>query len=238
MTQRRIIVPWGPSDVGGPLGSHINHDERSKNFLAPMAARVTPLKLKTHRHYGGPLNQENIGACVGFTGAGYLNCKPHRPVGRRLFTAQDAFTFYSETTKIDPFDGTWHYPPPPGRGEDTGTDALSLCKTLKNLGLVKSYGWAFGLEQVLQALMLNPVMLGISWHEGFDTPNAKGVVKFDGRFRGRHEILLVGLDPKLKLVKALNSWGKWGLNGYFYFSFDDLGALLERQGDAVVPAIV
>jgi len=222
--------------VGGPLGAHINHDDRSKNFPARLASG--PLKLKTHRHYGKPLNQGNIGACVGFTGADYLNCKPHRPVGRRLFTNQDGFTFYSETSKIDPFDGTWFYPPPPGTGNDTGTDALSLCKVLKALGLIGSYSWCFGLEDTLQALMLAPVMVGINWYEGFDVPDPKGRVKISGNFRGRHEVSLVGLDPKLKLVKALNHWGNWGLNGYFYLSFDDLGVLLESQGDAVIPAAV
>ena len=218
------------------LGRHINHDEHSKAFVAPQA---TALKTVSHRHYGPVLDQNPVGACTGFTAADFLNTVPAHKAGQRLKTNLDGFTYYSEATKIDPFQGAWYYPPPPGVGEDTGSDGLSVCKVLKNLGLITGYDHAFGFDQALHALVLAPVMIGINWYEGFDTPNAYAIVNKSGVVRGGHEVCLMGLNTKLSLVKALNHWGpNYGIEGMFYFTFDTLGELLDNeQGDCVVPRV-
>lgn len=218
------------------LGRHINHDERSKNFVAPMA---TSLKTISHRHYGPALNQNPVGACTGFSGADWLNCLPEHKVRTRLYDNNDGFTFYSEATKIDPWQGEWDYPPPPGKGQDTGSDGLSVCKVMKNLGLIAGYDHAFGLDQTLKALMLSPVMIGVNWYEGFDTPNAYAIVSKTGQIRGGHEVCLTGYIAKQHLVKALNHWGPdYGMHGFFYFPVEVLGELLDNeQGDCTVPRV-
>lgn len=236
MTQRQARISW-VDGAGGPLGAHVNHDERSKNYpFEP--ARSVRLKKKSHHNYGPPLQQGPVGACTGFTGANFMNTKPYRPKKKwPLFKNIDGFTFYSEATKIDPWTGAWIFPPPPGSGEDTGSDALSVCKVLQRMGLITGYRWTFGLEHTLEALMVTPIMIGIEWYEGFDEPDNSGHVKLSGEQRGRHEFLLLGCNPKKNLVVGMNSWGRWGLRGegYFTFTIDDLGYLLERQGDAVIP---
>lgn len=237
MTQRRRLITEFESEVNPNyrLGRHINHDERSKAFVAKQA---TTLRSVSHRHYGAPLDQGPVGACTGFTDADWLNCLPSHKAKAKMFRNPDGWTFYSEATKIDPFQGEWIYPPPPGSGQDTGSDGLDACKVLKNLGLISGYDHAFGIDQALAALVLSPVMVGVPWYEGFDHPDPKGLVKIDGNVRGGHEFCLLGLDVKLERVKALNHWGpNYGLNGIFYFSFDDLDALLSNQGDCTVPRV-
>lgn len=45
---------------------------------------------------------------------------------------------------------------------------------------------------------------------------------------------LVGIDISGKYVIGCQSWGLgWGINGRFRLPWEDLGMLLENQGDAV-----
>lgn len=55
---------------------------------------------------------------------------------------------------------------------------------------------------------------------------------------GGHEIAVVGINTHLERVTLLNSWGpSWGRNGRAYLKFADLDALLQAQGDVVVPVL-
>lgn len=239
MADRVLRVPWGASDVGGGLGANIRHDERSKNFLAKTEP-AKKWKTVNHRHYGPPLDQQHVGACVGFTGADYLNSHPAHKAHAKLYNNQDGFQFYSATTQIDQWPGDWFYTPPgPGYGDDTGTDALALCQMLQRRALISKYEWAFGLEQGLGALQLAPVMCGTNWYEGMDHPDTNGLVKPTGNIRGRHEYSLIGYNTKTRLIKCLNHWGAWGFKNLnvFFLQDDDLGALLEAQGDLVVATV-
>ena len=80
---------------------------------------------------------------------------------------------------------------------------------------------------------VGPVEVGVSWYEGFDKPDAKGLVKIAGTVRGGHAFELLGVDADKQLVWAINSWGPgWGLAGRFAFSWKDLDRLLREQGEA------
>lgn len=206
-----------------PLGRKVWHDERSRNFVAAMATDLRPV---THRRYGPVLKQE-IGACTGFAAAGALNSSPLRLNARDLWDAQDSVRWYSRATELDPFDGV--YPP-----VDTGSSGLAVAKALLEEKVIAGYLHAFGLDQVLAALVLGPVLVGTDWTQNMFAVDAKGYLGRDGASAGGHQYLLRALDPKRSRVGILNSWGReWGNHGRAWMSFEHLGELLAMRGDAM-----
>jgi hypothetical protein len=140
-----------------------------------------------------------------------------------------AVSIYEAATLIDGAPGS--YPP-----DDTGSDGLSVCKVAKSRGLISSYQHAFSLAQALAALQTGPVITGVDWYEGFDNPDANGLVSIGGSIRGGHEFEVLGYDPTTDLVTAVNSWGRsWGVAGRFHFTSATWGQLLDAQGDVTVP---
>jgi hypothetical protein len=138
---------------------------------------------------------------------------------------------YSKATHVDPFPGEW----PP---EDTGSSGLAACKAAKSFGLISGYSWAFGLEEVLAALVLRPVMIGIDWWSSFDEPDPDGRISIrpGATVRGGHEICLDEIDAEHGRVWFTNSWGDgWAHKGRAWMSWATLGQLLADGGDAVVP---
>lgn len=173
---------------------------------------------------------EGIGVhnCTGNACAQALNCDPLLPAGRRLLTEADATAIYSWATHHDPFRGA--YPP-----VDTGSDGLSVAKAARKLGLIGSYRHAFGLQHVLGALVLRPLIIGIPWTEGMFTPDPDGYLHITGAVAGGHELCLRGIDVEARTVRVLNSWSaSWGVGGEAVLRWDDLGTLLAQQGDATV----
>lgn len=206
------------------LGRHLvpNHDERSWNYPAALA----PLVTTTHTHHGPVLDQGRVGSCTGNATAQALNTDPLMPTSRRLLDEHDAVALYSWATAHDPYPGV--YPP-----KDTGSDGLSVAKAAKHLGLISSYQHAFGLDHVLGALVLRPLIVGVPWFSGMFTPDPDGTLHLTGNVVGAHEFLLFGIDVERQVVKMLNSWGPgWGVNGVGLIAWNDLGSLLARKGDA------
>jgi hypothetical protein len=217
------------------LGRHLepNHDPASRSYPAATA----PLATSYHRRHGPILDQGDLGACTGFATAGSLNTDPLLLAGRRLLTADDAKAIYSWATSHDPFRG--HWPP-----DDTGSDGLSVAKAARRLGLISSYRHAFGLQHVLAALVVRPLIIGVPWRRGMFSPGPDGVLDCSGPVDGGHEIELCGIDVERELVIAVNSWGDgWGIpapecgittGGTCRIRWTDLGGLLAAKGDATV----
>lgn len=207
-----------------PLGRNVNHDPRSLAFPARTAVTHRPV---AHRHYGPVLDQGDVGSCTGNAMAQALNTVPLRQKGK-FFTEVDALDIYSAATHLDGITG--YYPP-----TDTGSDGLSVCKVAKSRGLIDSYTHAFGLDHALGALQLQPILIGIAWHQSMFTPDANGFIRPDGNDVGGHELIILK-DSAKGWVEGLNSWGgSWGLNGRFRLTYDDFAALLADQGDVTVP---
>lgn len=207
------------------LGRHVEHDPRSRNFPARKAEALSTV---THRHYGGSLDQGNLGSCTGNALAHARNTVPLRHA-RPLLTETDAVKIYSLGTQLDGVSG--QYPP-----EDTGSTGLGVCKAGVKLGYITSYHHAFGLDEALHALMLQPVIVGTNWYESMFDPNSSGFVKVNGDVVGGHEYCIVGLNVEQRYVKCVNSWGnEWGLDGRFRLTFDQLDRLLQEDGDVTVP---
>lgn len=234
-------LPWEPSPElehvgGGPLGRHIEHDERSRDY-AYQASIVRKLRKLTHGTTGGILNQGQIGACTGFATAKACNSRPIiDPLkGDKTLTNEDGLDLYHRATIADGYPGEW----PP---DDTGSSGLAACKGAKDRGLITSYRWAFNLDDALQALMRGCILIGISWYEGFDRPRSDGLVTISGSVRGGHELCVRGYDPTVSssasqaLIWLDNSWTDgWGLKGRCCMTVATLEVLLADGGDVAVP---
>lgn len=209
------------------LGRVVEHDPRSRGYLAALAP---DLRTVTHRHWGPVLDQGHVGSCTGNAMSQSLNTSPLRH-GRRLLTEDDALALYGAATALDSFPGT--YPP-----DDTGSSGLAVAKAAQTAGLIGSYHHAFGLDQCLAALALQPVLVGSEWTQDMFTPDKDGYVRPTGSVAGGHEYTLLGLDVRRQRVTMLNNWSSsWGRNGRAYITFTDLGTLLDAQGDVTVPVL-
>lgn len=212
---------------GRPLGRHVEHDPESRAY--GIVTAPVPLQRVVHRRHGSIFNQGSLGSCTGNAICGAVNTEPVWAKGRRCLREADAIATYGLATTLDNIGGS--YPP-----DDTGSSGLAACKAALQRGYITAYRHAFSLGDALQALQHGPVITGTDWYEGFDAPDAHGVVAIAGQVRGGHEYCAVGYDPATDLVMFDNSWGRgWGLKGTFFYTSKTWGVLLAAQGDATVP---
>jgi hypothetical protein len=220
----RSVIPEQVTP-GKRLGRHIVHDPRSRNFPADAAPAITSV---VHKATGLPLNQGNIGSCTANALCGALDSAPDYKGGAAR-TEADAVTLYELETKLE----GKPYPP-----NDPGGSGLEVCKAAVQLGWISSYTHAFGIENALLALVLRPVITGISWFTSFDSPTAGGLVAIapGATVRGGHEVVADEIDAPNRLVWFWNSWGSaFGDGGRFCMSFDTWQQLLQQSGDVTVP---
>lgn len=188
------------------------------------------------------LDQGHLGSCTGNAGIGALGTDPlYATVPSRLqplLVAQGAYAFnedgavalYSDATRADDYPGS--YPP-----DDTGSSGLAIAKVLKAHDLISGYQHTFSLSDALRALTQYPLMVGTVWYRSMFTPSPEGVLTVDPRsgVAGGHEYVVDEYDAVRGLVGMTNSWGtSWGIQGRAYMQAEDLGALLDQQGDVIV----
>lgn len=163
---------------------------------------------------------------------GALLCHPDldslTPAQRAQLNEGLAVQIYSDATALDNAPG--QYPP-----TDTGSDGLSAAKAAQRRGFLSGYKHAVTLTDALDALTLGPVIIGINWYSGFDSPAPSGEVHRSGYVRGGHEVCLDEIDRENSRVWFRNSWSEsWGLDGRAWMSFATLAALLSERGDATI----
>jgi hypothetical protein len=211
---------------GKRLGRHVHHDPKSRGFDSPFSAK--PLISASWERHCPPYDQGDLGSCTGNAMAGALMTGPLWRPGRML-TEDDALQIYEAATHLDRIPGA--YPP-----DDTGSTGLAVAHAAKLAGLINIYHHAFSVHAALASLGRGPVILGIDWYEGFDTPvGTSAELQISGSVRGGHEVCLVAIDVDTKMVRGCNSWGAdWGDGGFFSMSFDTLTRLLASDGDCTV----
>ena len=224
-THRIVQIPEHPSKHGGRLGRHVHFDERSRAFPVELKKGAV-IQTRTWSRTAKAFTQGELGSCTGNGAVGVICTDPYRQAGHRYNEAL-ARKVYGRATHMDTLAGV--YPP-----DDSGSTVLGAMKALRDLKLAKGYHWCFGLDDVLKTLStLGPVEVGLNWYEGFDKPDAQGLVKIGGSVRGGHAFEILGVDAERKLVHAINSWGPdWALHGRFTFSWKDLDRLLQEDGEA------
>lgn len=211
------------------LGFIEHKDEQSREYgvralLAPRGKRYEQV-WKMQDQF--PLNQGEEGACVGFGWAAELAAEPVR------YNTNDGYAFqlYEHARAIDRNDGR-HY--------DAGATLLAGAKLCKRLGMVSEYRWAFGMGDVIDALVQKgPVVLGVGWYEGMYETDKNGLVSIKGSKVGGHCILANGYYPAHpkhgECIQWINSWGPtYGLNGVGFVKLPDLERLLAEQGEACI----
>lgn len=208
--------------TGKRLGRHVRHDPRSRKFA------VTPQPLDTlksvrHTRHVPVFDQGDVGSCTGNACAGALSTAPFR----HKFSEHTAVEIYSAAETID---GDGPYPP-----NDNGSSGLSVAQVARSKGWISRYDHCFDLPSVLTALQTGPVLLGVSWLTGFDTPTKTGQMRVTGTVRGGHEICADEIDVANKRVWITNSWGpSWAVGGRAWWTWDDLAKILADSGDATV----
>lgn len=206
----------------------IDHNEANRLYPTRGTAYdpSIPLGDKVHRRIGA-MDQGSTSQCVAYTGKGMLNTAPFsNVVAYDIREDYDEAQWYRWAQNRD----EW-----PGREPDYyGTSARGLCRGLRRHGVINSFRWCFGIDDVLHTLhQWGPVGIGGNWLTGMDAVSEEGVVSYSGEVRGGHEWEAFGLDVSSEQVVAMNSWGEtWGDRGRFYISFSDLDLLLQDGGDA------
>lgn len=219
-------------------------DEKSRLYAA-----VAPNDTRPFRNRGWLCDTYNDqgqeGACVGFGWSHELAARP------RIIPTDDAFAqgIYHRARQLD----QW-------AGEDyEGTSVLAGAKATqehlnsKGIPYIKSYRWAFGIQDVLRVLSYaGPVVLGIDWYYDMYTPTADNYITPTGTLVGGHCILakhqkIVKLNPDLPAlwdnldqdkshVRLHNSWGRgYGLGGDAFITVRNLNKLLLDGGEACIP---
>lgn len=216
-----------------PLG-RVQGPEDSRDRDFPMSLLLTSvLRVPPSRYwYPGmsPLNQGSLGACVGFTGANWLQ---NSPIRTRV-SNETGFELYRACKQID------------GIPNVEGTYARVLLKILQDRNKVGRYLWAQQPSDVKDwILSTGPVLVGTPWLEGMFSLDADGFVRVQGNAVGGHEYLLRGYSRPRDAYRARNSWGaSWGIGrssgpwagggGEFWIKRADLENLIWNSwGDAV-----
>jgi hypothetical protein len=229
--QRLILEIESDQANAGRLGRHVDHDPRSYQYRFDTSGLiVAPIR---HTRHIPVLDQGDVGSCTGNAAVGALGTDPFYPTlsndTRALLGEPLALNVYGAATVIDDAEG--QYPP-----TDTGSTGLAVAKVLTTNGLISGYTHTFSLDDMLKALSVTPVLLGINWYSSFDKPNTHGIVKItkNSYVRGGHEVVADEITAN-NYVGITNSWtDAWGDKGRFYISFDDMGRLLSEDGDATV----
>lgn len=212
------------------LGRHVEHDERSREFVYRVAARKPKTVLWPHT--APVLDQGRVGACTGNALAQWLNtgfAQAQHHDG--ILTEADAVELYSRATRMDSIPGS--YPP-----DDTGSSGLAVCKAGRRLGYLTAYHHAFGFDALLTTLQHTPVIVGTEWTDAMFTPDTQGFITPGGNIVGGHEYLILGCDMEHQYVTILNSWSAgWGQNGRAKITFSAFRGLLMDHGDVTVPIV-
>ena len=210
------------------LGRHVEHDARSFAYGVDLLGNTDTHTIYWTRH-SPILDQGNLGSCTGNAMTGALGCDPLLRDDPAQYNEDYAVKLYEEATRLDAFPG--EYPP-----DDTGSSGLAVAKAAKRFGKISIYHHAFTKLGILHALQHGPVIIGINWYEGFDTPDSDGVISIAGEVRGGHEVLIRGWDMDAGLLHGDNSWSsRWGANGSFSMTLETWLRLRAERADVILP---
>lgn len=175
-----------------------------------------------------PLDQGSEGACVGFGWSAELAVDPITFNVSKNF----ALNVYNGARAIDQAEGNY-WP--------EGASVLAGAKYAKRQGWISEYRWAFGIDDVIDALVSKgPVVLGVNWYDGMYATESDGRVRINGPLVGGHCILATGYWPDHPVwggnwIQWMNSWGRtYGKMGVGWIRDIDLQRLLEENGEACV----
>lgn len=214
------------------LGRIPHFDERNLRYLMAFALEEPPPNRSISYRCGVVLDQGSTSRCVEYSWRSLINAAPIRQ--RWPYPDGD---LYHAAQQVDPW---------PGDDYD-GTATIAGAWVLKSRGYLSDYLWAYNVDDVRRWMQAGrgSVIVGTDWHAAmFDPDPRTGLVQLTGPLVGGHAWHITGYDRFRGLFTAKNSWGLgWGgwqtstgrrvKPGYFRITGEDLGVLLEQQGEAV-----
>lgn len=204
-------------------GLRIVFDERSLNY--PIRSTLSEETAVSRRWpCYTRLDQDGVGACVGFGWAQELAADPVSVAG---VNNDLGFRIYREAQKID----EW-----PGEAYE-GTSVLAGAKIVQQMGFMDEYRWAFGIQDVIDTLsQKGPVVFGVPWYDSMYAPKADGQMVIGGTAPGGHAFMGDEVDVERRRIWMLNNWTRnWGIDGRAWMTFEDWDRLLRQGGQACVP---
>ena len=170
--------------------------------------------------------------CVGM---GLTNAMRYEPNIGNLQNYNERFAIeqiYWEAQKNDPFPGGEYPGASPRMG---GTSLLEGVKQLKRLGLIKSYRWAFSLEEMILGLgYFGVAIVGIPWYSRMSEPESDGRIRIGGQIEGGHCLDAIQYNKDTGKIRLAQSWGdEHGDRGEVYCMEDDMDRLLHERGECV-----
>jgi hypothetical protein len=210
------------------LGWLPQFDDRSRLYGIVDCVSQEPVNkewvLNTH------LNQGKTSSCVGHAIAYEILSTPIPGSPKIVTEKYTVEQIYWNAQRNDEFPGGEYPGAIPRMG---GTSVLAGMKQAVKLGWFDGYTWAFNLDEVLLGISHNgPCVTGFRWYSGMMKTDGDGFIHPTGRLEGGHSTLLVGVNFDLRRCRGAQSWDpKWGLDGFYYISFDDLDRLIHEQGE-------
>jgi hypothetical protein len=207
-----------PHGLGRLLDIEVTNAKRAY----PMRLALADVPLPTQKVWtpGPVLDQGQTPMCVGFATKDDLNTEPNPSLDPTPGQDPTPEAIYAAAQAVDGF-------PMP----HDGTTVRAAMQVMQAQGRIAAYLWASTLNDLITWLSTKgPVVVGINWYEGMDTPGATGFVTPTGRVRGGHAFELHGAHNDQRYVDCQNSWGiGWALGGFFKLSYSDLARLVFQE---------
>lgn len=139
----------------------------------------------------------------------------------------DPLTIYREIQVVDREEGRFY---------SEGATSLAMAKAAMRRKWIGEYRWGYSLAEFIAAIKISPVLLGVNWYSGCDSPGGKdAIIRVKGFIRGGHEIECNGADFSHGLARLKQSWGRsWGNHGHAMLPFEDLERLINEDGDVLL----
>jgi hypothetical protein len=228
-----------PQDWPHALGRLFAPDPRDRQFALrevrhDLLAEGPIEKLPNFWNHLPPavLDQGRTSSCVGHGVAAKLMGHPV-PLGavnsnRKKKLPVDAFRFYAIAQTLDEWPGQ--------EPSYYGTSVRAGIKAAQQYGLVQSYHFISGIEEMLR-FVLNPrmgggLLMGTDWKSGMWDTDEDGFIHYDGVTEGGHCWYIYGASRSRRAFRFQNSWGtSWGQKGRAWVSFSDVEKMMGDYGD-------
>jgi hypothetical protein len=243
-----VVAPAGDAPAGPPRVVRdwvSRHDPRSREFdvrsrlraKVPVQDRVWDTGPVFDQGTTPPLSLRDASGCVGMAVAAAANvlcvaagASPHSV---SLLGQHDARDLYDRAqAKFDHVSGE-AYP---------GTSVLAGMLAGREAGLWAEFLWAFGTRDIAQAILqVGPVVIGIPWDEGLESPDSRGIAVPGGAPMGGHALAVVGIvlnrgaQPGPYFVLQQSRGESEGDRGLIYVHHRHLSGLLAGIGEAAIP---
>lgn len=221
----RLIAETGLSEYG--LGRHKAEDARDRNFPLRAAAVTALVSIPPTKYwpiFTTPLNQLSTPRCVAFSWTHFLQSTPVTANARTMGDpAAMAGRIYARAQQLDEWEG-----------EDyDGTSVRAGARTLREMGLISEYRWAFDAETARDfVLSRGPIIFGTDWHVEMFLPDADGFIEPIGEVVGGHAYAVLGFSHARDAFRILNSWGTgWGQRARAWLRRRHAAQLIEAYGE-------